>query len=153
MHRFLLGGFAVLVMFGVGLFWLQGRAQVEEAAPPPEAAASAVPVGLPSADSADLVGPAPPEATELSREQRRFGRYDRDSDGRISRVEMLSTRTDGFRKLDKDGNNLLTFEEWAVATVDKFDHADADGDQWLTPREFARTAPPPLKARPKCACR
>ncbi|SFG28483.1 EF hand [Novosphingobium sp. CF614] len=151
MNRFLLGGLAVLVMLGVGLFWLQGRAAVEDAAPPPEAQPSAAPEDLPSADAGDLAGPAPPEATALTREQRRFGRYDRDRDGRVSRNEMLSTRSEGFRKLDKDGNNLLTFEEWAVATADKFDQADADRDQWLTPREFARTAPPP-RPKPKCSC-
>ena len=66
-----------------------------------------------------MEGPAPPEASELTREQQRFFRYDRDRDWRISRNEMLSTRSDAFRKLDVDGNNLLTFEEWAVATVEK----------------------------------
>lgn len=152
-NRFLLGGLAALAMLGIGLFWLQGRAEVEEAAPPPEVVATATLEDLPNADPGDLVGPAPPEATELTREQRRFGRYDRDRDGRISRVEMLSTRTDGFRKLDKDGNNLLTFEEWAVATVEKFEQADADRDQWLTAQEFARTAPPPARPKPKCVCR
>lgn len=151
MNRFLLGGLAALVMVGVGLFWLQGRAEVERAAPPPEAAASSDPEDLPSADIGDLVGPAPPEATELTREQRRFGRYDRDSDGRISRNEMLSTRANDFRKLDKDGNNLLTFEEWAVTTVDKFDNADTNHDQYLTPAEFRATAPP-SRPRPKCSC-
>lgn len=150
MNRFLLGGLAVFVLMGIGLFWLQGRVQVEAAAPPPEAASSEPP-SLPSADVGEMVGLAPPEATELSREQRRFGRYDRDRDGRISRNEMLSTRADGFRKLDKDGNNLLTFEEWAVATVDKFGASDADRDQYLTPAEFRKTAPPP-KAKAKCSC-
>ncbi|HKT85505.1 MAG TPA: hypothetical protein VJQ77_05405 [Novosphingobium sp.] len=152
MNRFILGGLAALVMVSVGLFWLQGRAEVEKGAPPPEAVShTAAPQGLPSADIKGLVGPAPPEATELTREQRRFSRYDRDSDGRVTRVEMLSTRTPGFRALDKDGNNLLTFEEWAVATVDKFENADADRNDWLTPDEFRRTAPPP-KAKPKCTC-
>lgn len=151
MNRFLLGGLAALAMVGIGLFWLQGRAEVERAAPPPQAPASLDPEELPGADISGLVGPAPPEATELNREQRRFGRYDRDRDGRISRNEMLSTRADAFRKLDKDGNNLLTFEEWAVATADKFGQADADHDQYLTAAEFRTTAPPP-KPKPKCSC-
>ncbi|MEJ2408541.1 MAG: EF-hand domain-containing protein [Novosphingobium sp.] len=151
MNRFLLGGLAALVMAGVGLFWWQGQATVEAGAPPPEAVASFDPEDLPSAEVTDMVGPAPPEATQLTREQRRFARYDRNSDGRISRNEMLSTRTAGFRKLDKDGNNLLSFEEWAVTTIDKFDQADTDRDDQLTPREFARTAPPP-KRKPKCSC-
>ncbi|WP_067731924.1 EF-hand domain-containing protein [Novosphingobium naphthalenivorans] len=151
MNRFLLGGLAALVMAGIGLFWWQGRAEVEKAAPPPDVVASFDPENLPSADPGEVAGPALPEATQLTREQRRFGRYDRNSDGRISRNEMLSTRTAAFRKLDKDGNNLLSFEEWAVSTVDKFDHADINRDDQLTPEEFARTAPP-LKPKAKCSC-
>lgn len=151
MNRFLLGGFAALVLAGVGLFWWQSQAAVEKAAPPPEAAASIDPEVLPSADPGEVLGPVPPEATELTREQRRFGRYDRNSDGRISRNEMLSTRTAAFRKLDKDGNNLLSFEEWAVATVGKFEQADTNRDDQLTPQEFGRTAPPP-KPKVKCGC-
>ena len=98
-----------------------------------------------------MVGPAPPEASELTKEQRRFFRYDRNRDWRITRTEMLSSRTDAFRKLDKDGNNLLDFEEWAVATVTKFEGADADGDNRLTPAEFATTAPKPRR-KSRCAC-
>jgi hypothetical protein len=150
MNRFLLGGLAVFVMMGIGLFWWQGRAAVEAGAPPPEVTSTA-PAPLPSADPGDLNGPELPEATQLTREERRFFRYDRDRDHRISRSEMLSTRADGFRALDKDHNNLLTFEEWAVATVDKFGQADADHDDYLTPAEFRSTAPPP-KPRAKCKC-
>ena len=150
MNRIVLGVFIGLLLVGVGLFWLQGRAEVEEGAPPPEPPAAA-PTGLPSADVAGMRGPAPPEASELTREQQRFFRYDRNRDQRITRDEMLSTRTDAFRKLDKDGNNLLTFEEWAVATADRFDGADANGDRELNAREFASTAPQPA-ARPRCNC-
>ena len=150
MNRIVLGAFAALVLVAVGLFWLQGRAEVEEGAPPPTAPTPR-PTGLPSADAAGLEGPAPPEATELSREQRRFFRYDRDRDLRITRNEMLSTRTDAFRDLDADGNNLLTFEEWAVTTARRFDQADADGDRELSAQEFATTAPRP-SATPRCDC-
>ena len=152
MNRVALGAFAALLLIGLGLFWLQGRAEVEQGAPPPEAP-EAQPEGLPSADVSGLRGPAPPEATELTREQQRFFRYDRNRDGRISREEMLSTRTAAFRKLDKDGNNLLTFEEWAVTTAERFDGADADGNRELTPREFATTAPRPrASSSPACRC-
>ena len=99
-----------------------------------------------------MTGPTPPEASELTREQRRFFRYDRNRDWRISRNEMLSTRSEGFRKLDVDGNNLLTFEEWAVTTVEKFDDADADGDGKLTTKEFATTAPKRGVRRSSCRC-
>ncbi len=153
MNRVLLGAFGAILMLGIGLFWWQGRAQVEDAAPPPEpVAAPGVMTELPQADPRDMTGPALPEATELSREQRRFFRYDRDRDQSISRNEMLSTRTSAFRKLDKDGNNLLTFEEWAVATVTKFDGADANKDAELTAKEFATTRPKPKAKRPACKC-
>ena len=151
MNRIVLGAFGALLLVAVGLFWWQGRAEIERGAPPPPAPAAATPEGLPTADIAGLEGPAPPEASELSREERRFFRYDRDRDRRISRNEMLSTRTDAFRDLDVDGNNLLTFEEWAVATAQRFDQADADRDGELTQREFATTAPKPA-ARATCRC-
>jgi len=155
MNRVLLGGLAAILMLGVGLFWWQGRAQVEEAAPPPTVepmASEAAEDGLPNVDPGDLTGPEPPEATELSREERRFFRYDRDRNRRISRNEMLSTRSDAFHKLDKDGNNLLTFEEWAVTTVDRFEGADANGDDELTQQEFATTRPKRRAQRPGCNC-
>ncbi|QZH74710.1 MAG: hypothetical protein JY451_13780 [Erythrobacter sp.] len=154
MNRILLGAFSALVLATLGLFWMQGRAQVEEAAPPPRAEGAPVdPDALPTADPADMVGPAPPEASELTREQRRFFRYDRNRDGKITRNEMLSTRTDAFRDLDTDGNNLLTFEEWAVTTATRFEEMDGNGDSELTPAEFATSAPPPRPAaRARCNC-
>lgn len=153
MRGIVLGGFITLALVALGLFWWQGRAEVEQGAPPPLAESPAAePGSIPTSDIAGLEGPAPPEASELTREQRRFFRYDRNRDLRISRNEMLSTRTDAFRKLDRDGNNLLTFEEWAVATVERFESADADKDNQLTQREFAATAPKPAKGRPACRC-
>lgn len=152
MDRTILGALGALFMVGIGLFWWQGRAEVERGAPPPAApVASAETTDIPTADGAGMIGPAPPEATELTREQQRFGRYDRDRSGRVSRNEMLSTRTDAFRKLDKDGNNLLTFEEWAVATVNRFEAADRDRDAELTAEEFATTKPK-RSSRPSCRC-
>ena len=155
MKQMILGGLIALALAAVGFVWWQGRAEVEEAAPPPapitEAETGEDPDALPEADIAGMVGPAPPVATELSKEQRRFFRYDRNRDQKITRNEMLSTRTSGFRKLDKDGNNLLTFEEWAVTTADKFDGADANGDRALSQAEFATTAPKPRKTS-SCSC-
>ena len=150
MNRVVLGALVALMLAGVGLFWLQGRAEVERGAPPP-APTVAPPTGLPSADVSGLQGPEPPEASELTREEERFFRYDRNRDWKITREEMLSSRTDSFRKLDVDGNNLLTFEEWAVATSGRFAGADADGNGELSPAEFATTAPKP-KPKPRCNC-
>lgn len=152
-NRLVLGAFLALALSGLGMFWWQGRAAVESAAPPPAVVPAVTDKSdeLPLADVGDLRGPAPPEASELTKEQERFFRYDRNRDWRISRTEMLSTRTDAFRKLDKDGNNLLTFEEWAVTTVQKFESADADADRQLSPAEFATTRPRPAK-KPACRC-
>lgn len=155
MDRLVLGAVGALALAGVGLFWWQGRAVVEEGAPPPlpePIETAPIEPEIPEVDPAGMEGPAPPEATELTREQRRFFRYDRNRDLKITRREMLSSRTDAFRKLDTDGNNLLTFEEWAVATATRFDGADADGDQSLTPEEFATTAPRRRPRRNNCSC-
>ncbi len=142
-----------MALAGVGLFWWQGRAEVEAGAPPPSPEALAAdPAALPITDPGTLKGPAPPEVSELTREEQRFFRYDRNRDRLITRDEMLSTRSDGFRALDADGNNLLTFEEWAVTTVERFEGADKDGDGRLTPREFATTAPKPVAKKPACKC-
>ena len=152
MNRTILGAVGALLLVGIGLFWWQGRAEVERGAPPPTApVATPAETDLPAADVAGLTGPAPPEATELTREQQRFGRYDRDRSGGVSRNEMLSTRTEAFRKLDTDRNNLLTFEEWAVATVTRFEAADRDRDAELTAAEFAATRPK-RTAKPACRC-
>lgn len=156
MNRILLGALGVLAIFAVGLFWLQGRAEVEAAAlPPPDPMPSPQADSLPLASADDIAkmhGPALPQASELTREQQRFFRYDRDRNWRVSRNEMLSTRSEAFRKLDVDGNNLLTFEEWAVATVQKFEGADRDKDRELTPAEFLTTRPKPAKGKPRCSC-
>ena len=142
MNRIILGAVAAMVLLGIGLFWLQGRAQIEEAAPPPQPPGTSEgpaqdPEALPSADVSGLRGPAPPESSELTRDQQRFFRYDRNRDGRISRNEMLSTRTSAFRRLDVDGNNLLTFEEWAATTARRFEDMDENGDGVVRPPELA----------------
>lgn len=154
MNRIVLGAVAALLLVAAGLFWWQGRAATETGAPPPDLAGAeevAAPGALPNADIRGRRGPAPPEATELNREQRRFGRIDRDFDGRITRNEMLSIRTRDFRKLDVDGNNLLTFEEWAVRTANRFKSADRNGDAILNRDEFATTKPKD-NAQLQCRC-
>ena len=153
MNRLILGAFLTLVLVGIGLFWWQGRAEVEQGAPPLMAQpAKPSPDDLPTTAAKDQRGPAPPQATELTKEEQRFFRYDRNRDRRITRNEMLSTRSDAFRKLDKDGNNLLDFEEWAVATAQRFDQADRNRNRELDLAEFATTAPKPAKRKPGCSC-
>ncbi len=154
MRQTILGVFVGLILAGVGVFWWQARAQIETNAPPPPEPEEIAegPEVLPEVDPGDLTGPAPPEASELSREERRFFRYDRNRDRIITRNEMLSSRSDAFRKLDVDGNNLLTFEEWAVTTAERFDGMDANGNAELTQAEFATTRPQPRQSRPACRC-
>lgn len=158
MLRGLLGGLATLMLVAAGIFWWQGRAETtfggEAPALPVESAPVAAPEELPTSDAEGLEGVAPPEATEVGKETRRFNLIDKDRDNRITRNEMLGTRTKDFRKLDKDGNNLLTFEEWAHTTVDKFKFADSNGDLWLTRTEFATTRPKTKpKPKQKCSCK
>lgn len=158
MLRGLLGALAALLLAAAGVFWWQGHAasgfDAAVPAPPSTAADELEPEDLPSADVEGLMGAAPPEATAIGKETRRFNLLDKDRDNRISRTEMLSTRAKAFRKLDKDGNNLLTFEEWAHATVDKFAAADANADLFLTREEFATTRPKDKpKIKQKCVCK
>lgn len=142
---------AILLLLGGWFAWSgwqsRGVDAVAIAAPPPD-------VALPEADP-NAVGappPDPPRAREATREERRFARYDRNRDGTITRIEMMSSRTNAFRRLDKDGNNLLSFEEWAAATGDRFAGADSDGSGGLTAAEFATTAPRRSATRPVCSC-
>lgn len=151
MNRTVLGAFGMLLMIAAGLFWWQGRATVGVDALPVAALGAPDNGALPGADGRGLRGPALPEATEETREQRRFGRLDRNRDNKITRNEMLAPRAAAFRKLDVDGNNLLSFEEWAVKTSNKFKGADANGDGILDRAEYATTKPKP-KLKPACKC-
>jgi len=157
MDRFVAGAVACLMLLTAGLFWYQGRAENGQAQveirPEKAISASPQPLELPAGDS-EAIGkapPIPPEAPAADREAKRFNRYDKDGDNIISRLEMMSSRTNAFKKLDADGNNLLSFEEWAARTSDRFADADTDGDKRLTRAEFATTAPK-RKPKPKCKC-
>ncbi|WP_144039819.1 EF-hand domain-containing protein [Novosphingobium sp. TH158] len=151
MNRTVLGAFAALLLVAAGLFWWQGRAALDVGAPPPKLADRPLDEGLPDATGQGMRGALPPEASEATREQRRFDRLDRNRDSKITRVEMLTPRVAAFRKLDTDGNNLLSFEEWAVKTSNRFKGADRNGDSSLDRAEFATTKPKP-KAKPACNC-
>lgn len=153
MNRMVLGALIALLLVAAGVFWWQGRAETEigELPPLPAMGAASDTALIPTEDGAGLLGPAPPEALEITREQRRFDRLDRDRDSRITRNEMLLPRVAAFRKLDRDGNNLLSFEEWAGRTSDKFHGADANRNGSLDRREFATTKPK-RPNRPECRC-
>lgn len=133
---------SLFLITGAVLFW-QAKADMAEALPVAPA---------PIADSGLLRPlPEPPEASEKSREEKRFDRTDKDRNGRILLAELLAPRRKAFAKLDKNGDGRLSFEEWAVKTIDKFNGADADRSAWLSRAEYATTAPKPPKKK-RCAC-
>ena len=153
MRRILSGVAAMLLLVTAGTFFWRGQAEsrvVIPAAPMPRLAAlTADTVQTPPLLRASRLA-MPPAATARTREEKRFGRTDKDDDGRITRLEMLAPRQKAFVRLDKDGDGRLAFDEWAVKTVGKFDGADGNRDGALTAVEYAATAP---KARAKTACR
>ncbi len=153
MSRFVAGAVASLLLVTGGLFWWQGHAESQRPLSAPQPFVPGPLEALPKGDESAMgaAPPMPPEARAEDREAKRFGKYDRDRDGAITRIEMMSSRTKEFKKLDTDGNNLLSFEEWAVKTSDRFAGADANRDGKLTRTEFAMTAPKD-SPKPKCRC-
>jgi hypothetical protein len=149
MARFLAGAAACfLLLTGAFLFW-QSRAANRSVLPDaPHVAASTA--------AASLLGDTEPlqasEATEKTREEKRFSRADKNKDGKIEEEELLTPRRKAFAKLDTNGNGSLSFEEWATKTITKFKGADSNRDGWLSPAEYATTAPKRAKHR-TCSCR
>ncbi|MBW8783916.1 MAG: hypothetical protein JF593_04635 [Novosphingobium sp.] len=155
MNRIVLGALATLLLVSAGIFWWQGRAESQRnalpptiGAPPPSPASGDEP--LPFAATAGRRGPAPPVVSEVTKEQRRFDRLDRNRDSKVTLLEMLGPRVAAFHKLDVNHDNLLTFEEWSVRTSTRFKVADKNGDGWLSREEFVATRPKPHKAPLRC---
>ena len=148
MLRFVAGGASALLLIGAGFFLWMSRAEQDDPVPPAPQAAVA------DEDEASERSADPPRASEKSREEKRFGRADKDKDGRITLEELYQPRRKAFAKLDSNKDGRLSFEEWAVSTTEKFNGADWDRSGSLNPREFATTRPKTkAKARPKaCAC-
>lgn len=144
MWRFLAGVASALLLVTVGILWWTGRAQDEARIPP-----------APKAVSATIADPValkdPPAASAKTREERRFGRYDKDRDGIITRAEMMDTRRKPFQRLDANSDGKLSFDEWAIATSDRFAEADGDRSGSLTAAEFATTRREPAPT-PRCSC-
>ena len=143
MWRFLAGVFSALFLITGGALVWQGLAQDDAALVLPKREGGA------TASNADL--PDPPRASEKTREERRFSRYDRDRNGAVSRTEYLASRQKAFARLDRDGDGRLSFDEYAVKTIGKFAAADADRDGALTPPEFVKTRVE-RKSPPRCTC-
>lgn len=134
MWRYWVGAGAALALTTGGVLLFSGRSMPAAplpAAPPVEAGTT--PAGTPLPDSV-------PEATERTREQKRFDRYDKDRDGKVTRDEYLMQRRKAFAKLDTNRDGQLSFDEWAIKAETKFATADRDRSNILTAAEFATTA-------------
>ncbi|MDO6416918.1 EF-hand domain-containing protein [Sphingomonas sp. BIUV-7] len=144
MWRYLVGAVAALLLAGGGLLIWRGGADARSGLPD-------VPLAARSAAGRDEAVPEPPAASEKTREERRFSRYDKDKDGQVAREEYLASRRKAFARLDANGDGRLDFDEWAIKTTTKFVAADADHDAKLTPVEFAVTKVA-RKTAPRIAC-
>jgi EF hand len=138
MGRFLAGVASALLMMTAGIFIWRSQADAGEIAPP--TASAQAPLGV--LDVTD-----PPQATEKTREEKRFNRYDRDKNGGVAAEEYLFSRRKAYAKLDINGDGKLSFDEYAVKTVTKFNGADKDRSGILTPAEFLTTRV--VRAKPK----
>jgi EF hand len=145
MWRYLVGGVAALLLVAAAWTFMGGRARTQPVLP-------AVPEGVATGGAQDDGLPAMvPEATAKTREQKRFDRYDKDRDGKVTRDEYLVSRRKAYAKLDTNGDGRLTFDEWALKTTTKFAAADKDKSGEMSASEFATTAVK-RSAKPRCAC-
>jgi EF hand len=144
MGRYLAGVVSALFLATAGFFIWQAQADKASPIPPPPAAAADAPMGI-----ADLA--PPPQASERTREEKRFARYDKDKNGAVGRDEYLVSRQKGFAKLDTNGDGRVSFDEYAVKATTKFAAADKDRNGALTSTEFAATRVI-RKAKPKAKC-
>ena len=133
MWRVLAGVGSALALVAAGLFLFRSDAATEKLPPPPAVVAMGAEPDAPMAED-------PPAASQRTREQKRFDRYDKDRDGRITREEYLASRRKAYAKLDTNGDGRLSFDEWAAKTSTKFATADKGRDGALDAAEFATTA-------------
>jgi hypothetical protein len=135
MLRFFAGVVSSLLLVAAGFFIWNGRAQGDGSG----AATPGTPGAGGRAPFVQQESGLPPAATDKTREQKRFARYDKDKDGRVSRNEFLESRHKAFAKLDLNHDGMLSFDEWAAKAEKKFDEADGDRNGALSAVEFAVT--------------
>lgn len=142
MWRYVVGGASALLLAGAGVMLSTSKARP----PSPLAARPAA-----TAAQDDPLPAEVPEASERTREQKRFDRYDKDRDALVTRDEYLAQRRKAYAKLDTNHDGQLSFDEWAVKTTTKFAVADKDKSGGMTPAEFLTTAPKrSVKRKPNC---
>jgi len=142
MWRYVAGGVSALLLVAAGFLLFNGRARP----PSPLVAAPAQAAG-----QAESLPDAVPEASEPTREQKRFDRYDKDRNGAVTREEYLAQRRKAYAKLDANHDGQLSFDEWAVKATTKFAEADKDKSGAMNSREFATTAVK-RSPRPRADC-
>lgn len=135
MWRYWAGGGAIVAMAAAGIMLLGGRDAKSNPILPasPQAVVSAP-------EKAENGAVDVPEASSATREEKRFNRYDKDRDGKVTREEYLAARRKAFAKLDTNGDGRLSFDEWAIKATTKFASADKDGSGAMNAAEFATTA-------------
>ena len=150
MWRFLAGAAAAfLLMTGAFLLW-QTRAEHSAGSP---IAGNQAPPTAPSWFGGGGDQPLKaPEASEKTREEKRFSRYDKNKDGKVELDEYLAARRRNFDKLDTNHDGKLSFEEYAAKAIDKF-NAAGGRKGFLTEAEFATTAAVRKGKSRRCSCR
>lgn len=139
MWRYLIGGASSLILVAAGFFLVKTMAEPQNVipnAPTTGEIAKDDPLASPMRFAAK---DAPPTATELSKEEKRFNRYDKDKNGAVSKPEYLASRQKAYAKLDSNGDGVLSFDEYAVKTGLKFAKADGDKTGVLNRTEFSTT--------------
>lgn len=133
MWRYLVGGLAALALVaaGVVLFNRSGRSV---------AALPTAPLAFAQAGGEGVLPDSVPEASDRTREQKRFDRYDKDRNGAVTREEYLANRRKAYARLDTNRDGTLSFDEWAIKAESKFAVADADKSGAMNTTEFATTA-------------
>jgi hypothetical protein len=153
MWRYLAGAASALVLMTAGFFLM--RSMAEPPGPIPEA-----PTAESKAPKSEdpLASPmrfankgAPPTATEFSKEEKRFNRYDKDKNGAVAKEEYFLSRRKAYAKLDVNSDGVLSFNEYAVKTLTKFTKADGDKSGGLNRGEFSTTRVI-RKEKPKLKC-
>ena len=91
MWRYLVGGLATLALVAAGMLIFNRNAR----------SVAALPLApLTQAQDAGALPDSMPEASDKTREQKRFDRYDKDRNGAVTRDEYLMARHKAYAKLD-----------------------------------------------------
>jgi len=142
MWRYIVGGVSALLLVAAGFVIFKGHA----IAPSPIAARA---VAAPATAQAEPLPDAVPAASDRTREQKRFDRYDKDRNGTVTREEYLAQRRKAYAKLDTNHDGVLSFDEWAIKAETKFAAADKDKSGAMNAAEFATTA---VKRKVRIGC-